>query len=116
MRVKAVRMLAAASAALLLPFVAPGTPASAARADIVCDVTPQAGRGTINVRNQASTSSPIVDYLQQGEYMDSDCTWVQGGSYTACGGTSSEWIRVHYYLFAFGYVARRCVTLSRHNV
>ncbi len=117
MRITAIRAHAVTAVAVLLCSTLVGTPAQAsvvpAHAVMECEVTPAPGQGTINVRSSPTTSSAVVNYLQPGEFMESGCSGQSGGSYTACGGTSSSWVWVHLGLNWVGYVARRCVTLYR---
>lgn len=127
MRTTVIRGIAVVAMTVLLSTTAVGTPAQASSRSAPgaaqaghlqsaledCEVTPAPGQGTIHVRSQPTTSSGVVDYLQQGEFMESGCAGQSGGSYNACGGASSSWVWVHLGLNWYGYVARRCVTLYR---
>ena len=129
MRITSIATFTTPAVALLMGVIGAGSPAAAAgpapeaitatpagraaRTPLNCEVTPAPGQGTINVRSGPRTSSEIRDYLQPGEFMPSQCSGVSGGSYTACGGTSTSWIEVYSSGLFSGYVARRCVTLYR---
>ncbi|GAB2627377.1 hypothetical protein Aab01nite_80730 [Paractinoplanes abujensis] len=103
---------------LVVSALLTGTPAAAAggsadrRAQANCEVTPAPGRGTITIRDGASTSDTPWGYLQPGQFLPSLCYGASGGSYNACGGASSSWVEVFPPNSLFSrYVARRCVTL-----
>ncbi|GLW89975.1 hypothetical protein Aglo03_07910 [Actinokineospora globicatena] len=59
------------------------------------------------VRASATTGSTAKGQLNTGDSSSAACTLTNGGSYSACGGSSSGWI--HVTARGGGYVAERCV-------
>ncbi|WP_285662770.1 SH3 domain-containing protein [Actinorhabdospora filicis] len=62
----------------------------------------------LNVRRTASASATSIGQMQKGNTADAVCTGTKGGTYTACGVTFDQWIKV-YWNGAWGYVASYCV-------
>ncbi|MGH3714912.1 MAG: SH3 domain-containing protein [Micromonosporaceae bacterium] len=71
-----------------------------------CHVHPKGD--LVNIRRYPRTSAERIGILYSGNQADALCDAVSGGSYTACGGTSSWWVPVNWN-GARGYVAWRCV-------
>lgn len=62
----------------------------------------------LNVRRTASTSATSIGQMQKGNTAKASCDGTKGGTYTACGVTFDQWIKV-YWRGAWGYVASYCV-------
>ncbi|MGH3656651.1 MAG: hypothetical protein ACRDUA_08320 [Micromonosporaceae bacterium] len=71
-----------------------------------CNVTPKGD--LVNIRRYPRTSASRIGILYAPRHADALCDAVSGGTYTACGGTSSWWVPVNWN-GARGYVAWRCV-------
>lgn len=89
---------------------APAAPQPAGGGDVTiqagCHVHPKGD--LVNIRRYPRTSAERIGILYSGQRADALCDAVQGGSYTACGGTSSWWVPVNWN-GARGYVAHLCV-------
>ncbi|GLZ42860.1 hypothetical protein [Actinokineospora sp. NBRC 105648] len=95
-----------AGAALALGALAPAT-ATATAGPVDAPACTVVAKQTVLVRASASTGSTAKGQLNTGESSSASCTSTSGGSYTACGGSSTVWIHVD--ARGGGYVAWRCV-------
>jgi hypothetical protein len=100
-------------AMVLLPSTAsaaPPAPVPSGDASVskTCYVSPKKGVDGVNVRLRANASSTRLGVIQPGQRAVASCSATQGGSYTACGGTSNWWIKVTW-SGRSGFVAQRCV-------
>ncbi|WP_156892994.1 hypothetical protein [Actinokineospora enzanensis] len=100
------RLTVVAATTLALGALVPATAsASAAPAQsFACSVV---AKQTVIVRASANAGSTAKGQLNTGESSSASCSATSGGSYTACGGTSTWWIHVS--ARGGGYVAQRCV-------
>ncbi|MFD4192179.1 MULTISPECIES: SH3 domain-containing protein [Amycolatopsis] len=64
---------------------------------------------TVKIRSGAGTNYTALGQVSKGAEI---CTWgtTSGGSYSACGSSSSTWVIVHY-SGRNAYIARTCVSL-----
>jgi hypothetical protein len=100
-------LAALAAAAALTAGFAGAAQASDAEAAAVCAAVADENR---TVWAGPSASGSGVGSVVAGRTYDADCALVPGGTYTACGGTTSEWARVNYAGDSWGYLPSTCVT------
>lgn len=94
---------------VLLPSTASAAPAAPPRPDApTCYVTPNALVSAVNVHLRADQGSTRLGIIQSGQRASASCIGTEGGSYTACGGTSTWWIKVIWNK-RIGYVPYLCV-------
>lgn len=63
----------------------------------------------VNHRASASTGSTSLGIVPANTWVPAACSITTGGSYTACGSTSSYWLRV-YWNGRWGYSAYNCAS------
>ncbi|NJQ00301.1 SH3 domain-containing protein [Streptomyces zingiberis] len=95
----------AAVALLAAGGIAVASPAVASAEGAAC--TTYAAKETVNIRNKPSTSGAVVGSLTKGRTVCG--TVVKGDSHTACGVTSSAWVRFKENL----YVAGACMKVGK---
>ncbi|GAA3031349.1 hypothetical protein [Actinokineospora globicatena] len=98
------RLTVIAGAALALGALAPATATATPAHAYACTVV---AKQTVIVRASANTGSTAKGQLNTGDSSSASCSATSGGSYTACGGSSTWWIHVS--ARGGGYVAQRCV-------
>lgn len=101
-------MFSAGSAMAATANSAPEPVGSDVSAAVTCYVAPKAGVSSVNVRRTASATAERIGIMYPGQRAVASCSATSGGSYTACGGSSTWWVRVTWN-GATGYVAQRCV-------
>jgi hypothetical protein len=103
-----VMMVLLPSSASAAPAPAPVGDSEVSPAAATCYVSPKSGVSAVRVRLRANNTSTIIGTIQPGQRAVASCGATSGGSYTACGGTSTWWIQVTWN-GRTGYVAQRCV-------
>ncbi|MFE7955055.1 MULTISPECIES: hypothetical protein [unclassified Streptomyces] len=96
-----------AAAALVGTAVVAGTPAVAQTNATASSCTAKALE-TVLIRDRTSTGGTALGQLNKGETASSPCQMYYGGSYTACGITSTRWVKVTKNGIT-GYVVGTCV-------
>ncbi|MFF8730386.1 hypothetical protein ACF073_28485 [Streptomyces sp. NPDC015171] len=107
MRVHRILGTAVAAAALAGTTLVAGGPAVAAPGTAAASCTAKALE-TVIIRDRTSTSGAALAQLNKGQTASSPCQMFYGGSYTACGITSTRWVKVTK-SGVTGYVVGTCV-------
>jgi hypothetical protein len=100
-------LMACAAATAFTAGTATAAQAAKPAATAICSAVADENRA---VWAEPGTSGGTVGSVVAGRTYDADCAVVPGGSYTACGGTTSEWAHVNYASDEWGYVPSTCVT------
>ncbi|MFI2758076.1 hypothetical protein ACH5A3_04230 [Streptomyces echinatus] len=107
MHVRRILGASLAAAALAGTTLVAGTPAVAATNASAASCTAKALE-TVIIRDRTSTSGTALAQLNKGQTASSPCQMYYGGSYTACGITSTRWVKVTK-SGVTGYVVGTCV-------
>ena len=98
---------ALAAAAMFTTGFATAAQASESAAAAVCSAVADENRA---VWAEPAATGATVGSVVAGRTYDADCALVPGGTYTACGATSSQWAHVNYSGDSWGYLPSACLT------